>query len=756
MADPLPTNDRDRRTTLPQDESAQLTGQVWGDVELGEMLGSGGMGQVYRGRQISLDRTVAVKVLARHLSVADSFRARFLKEARVVAGISSPHVVQVYRADVYQGLHYFVMEFVDGTDLSQRLKAGWKPGLEESVHLMLQAARGLAAAHRVGVVHRDIKPGNMLLARDGTLKLSDFGLVKLADDSDGNTASGLIVGTVAYFSPEQAQGERLDHRADLYALGVVLYELCVGRLPFSGDDPAGVIYQHVHVPPVPPRRIQGTIHPDLERLILRLLAKKPDDRPADAATVVRQLEDLLSHGHIAVAGQAVDTAVGLPWLLAAGLGGAAVILGAAWWLWPNTAPRASTPLDPFAAPADASASTAAVDVASAFDQLPGSQPQLTPVHEPEPPLPAALPFIPFSPLPPTAISSTTPLVMTPASTPAVIAPVRIAATTPALAMVTLPVPPRVERTPIVRIEPPLAPAAVALTPATIAVQPLIRPAGPSSLAEPRPDVIIMPPGSDVITPEPLAIVQEAAPPADDGAPAWASRDQYGAYVDISVGRAVQRLRWLPAGTFVMGSPTEERHRRDDETQHRVTIPTGFWLADSECTQLLWHEVMGSLPSSVPGMDHPVEMVNWDDTQRFLLALNAAVPGLQAKLPSEAEWEYAARAGTDGPWPAPLRWLGWFSDTSGRAHQSVKSLKPNAWGLYDQHGNIAEWVYDGYGPYPTMDGDDTPRQGGAPVVRGGSFKDDASAGRSAARTRERGKTRSAELGFRWAASSVPNP
>jgi serine/threonine-protein kinase len=276
--------------------------QRWGDFDIGDLLGRGGMGSVYRGKQVSLDRPVAIKVLPKHLSENENFRARFLLEAKAVAQISSPHVIQVYYAGVEDGHHYFAMEYVEGVDLAKKLKDGYRPSARESLELILQATRGLVAAGELGIVHRDIKPGNMMVTKKGLLKLMDFGLVRLARSEDtGLTMAGTIMGTVSYFSPEQGRGERCDSRTDIYALGIVYYELLVGNLPFTGGDATSVIYQHIHVQPRPPKEIDPTISEDVQAVVLKCLQKDPAQRYQTAAELLTDLEALASGRHPATA-----------------------------------------------------------------------------------------------------------------------------------------------------------------------------------------------------------------------------------------------------------------------------------------------------------------------------------------------------------------------------------------------------------------------------------------------------------------------
>ncbi|MGH8476945.1 MAG: formylglycine-generating enzyme family protein, partial [Methylococcales bacterium] len=247
---------------------------------------------------------------------------------------------------------------------------------------------------------------------------------------------------------------------------------------------------------------------------------------------------------------------------------------------------------------------------------------------------------------------------------------------------------------------------------------------------------------------------------------WASdwgEDDSGLWMGFRVEGVRQGLRWIPPGTFLMGSPQGEHQRHEDETQHQVTLSQGFWLADTACTQALWMAVMGSNPSHFPGEERPVEQVSWDHVQEFLARLNQCVPGLNATLPSEAQWEYACRAGTTSPFSfgktvntEQANYHGNFpyhdQDPKGEYRGKtvdVKALPPNDWGLYQMHGNVWEWCRDGFREYTTASvvdpfgpEDDRPR-----VARGGSWNYFAWFLRCAARYRWRRADRSDCQGFR---------
>ncbi len=251
----------------------------------------------------------------------------------------------------------------------------------------------------------------------------------------------------------------------------------------------------------------------------------------------------------------------------------------------------------------------------------------------------------------------------------------------------------------------------------------------------------------------------AAAPAVAEKPAWAQtagEDRFGRWAELKAGAAAQRLRWIAAGMFVMGSPVSETVRDGDEGQHQVTVSKGFWLAESSCTQAFWMALMGSDPSAFQGAQLPVEMVSWDDCQRLLATLNARVADLGARLPSEAEWEFACRAGTATAYAGGgLDAMGWWKHNSDERTHDVKGKQPNPWGLYDMHGNVWEWCADIYGDYPAGPVSDPagPPRGTMHVARGGSWNVPASLCRSAIRDHYAPATRWNFLGLRLL---VPSP
>lgn len=249
-------------------------------------IGRGGMGAVYRAYDTLLDRPVAVKVLSEG-GIGSRGRERLLHEAKAAAKLNHPNIVSVYDAGSSDGVGFVVMEYVEGLSL-HKLRP---QALGDIVSIALQVAAALDHAHSHGIIHRDLKPENVMVATDGTAKLMDFGLARSI--ASRVTSEGSLIGTVFYLSPEQALGQPVDSRADLYSLGVMLYELTSGRLPFVADDPLAIVSQHLHAPVVPPSTYNEQIPPLLEALILSLMAKQPDDRPASAAEVMRILSQVV-------------------------------------------------------------------------------------------------------------------------------------------------------------------------------------------------------------------------------------------------------------------------------------------------------------------------------------------------------------------------------------------------------------------------------------------------------------------------------
>ncbi len=263
-----------------------------GRYELGELIGQGGMADVFLGRDVRLGRTVAVKVLRADLAREPSFHGRFRREAQAAAALNAPHVVSVFdTGEDSSGVPYIVMEYVEGRTLRDVLRTEGRLLPQRALEVAADICSALDAAHAAGIVHRDIKPANVMLTAAGEVKVMDFGIARaVADSSSTVTQTSDVIGTAAYLSPEQARGEHVDARSDIYSTGCLLYELVTGAPPFVGDSPVAVAYQHVREDPAPPSAYDDTLPRSVDAVVLKAMAKNPANRYQSAAEM---REDLL-------------------------------------------------------------------------------------------------------------------------------------------------------------------------------------------------------------------------------------------------------------------------------------------------------------------------------------------------------------------------------------------------------------------------------------------------------------------------------
>ncbi|MDQ4005640.1 MAG: protein kinase, partial [Actinomycetota bacterium] len=252
-----------------------------GRYEVGEVLGRGGMATVHRGTDTTLGRPVAIKLLADRYAGDQSFVERFRREAQASARLNHPNIVSVYDTGDEDGFHYIVMELVEGETLAEMLRREGRLSTEGSARIAGDVARALEAAHGEGIVHRDVKPGNVMLTSGGTVKVMDFGIARAAEE-DTLTQTGVVLGTAAYLSPEQSRGDAADARSDIYSLGCVLHEMLTGEPPFGGETPVAIAYRHVNERPVPPSSREAHVPSEMDAVVMRALEKDPARRFPDA------------------------------------------------------------------------------------------------------------------------------------------------------------------------------------------------------------------------------------------------------------------------------------------------------------------------------------------------------------------------------------------------------------------------------------------------------------------------------------------
>lgn len=277
---------------------AWQAGQEIGPYIIEAHLGQGGMATVYKAYHPQLDRSVAIKVMHQNFLDDETFIARFKREAQIVARLSHPHIVPVYDFDEYDGLPYLVMKYVPGITLKQKRRQQTLT-LDEILQVMTPVASALTYAHKQGILHRDVKPSNIVLDMEGVPYLTDFGLARLASAGESTMSADMLLGTPHYISPEQARGEReLDGRADIYSFGVVLYELMVGQVPFTADTPYAIIHAHIYTPPPQARLVNPEIPDSVADVLERSLAKDPDERYENADDLMIELKEVLVYADL--------------------------------------------------------------------------------------------------------------------------------------------------------------------------------------------------------------------------------------------------------------------------------------------------------------------------------------------------------------------------------------------------------------------------------------------------------------------------
>ena len=259
-------------------------GQMLGPYRIINQIGRGGMATVYKAYQPSVDRYVAVKVLPSQLAESREFAARFQQEARIIAKLEHPHILPVFDYGESDGVAYFVMRYLDAGTLRDKMEAGRPLPLDVIDKLFTQLTDALSYAHSHGIVHRDLKPANALIDAQGNVFLTDFGIAKLLESASPRlTQTDAIMGTPAYISPEQAQGNPVDQRSDIYSLGIILYEMVTGSVPFTAETPLAVLFKHISDPLPPPSLVKPDIPTAIEQVLLKALAKDPKDRFATAS-----------------------------------------------------------------------------------------------------------------------------------------------------------------------------------------------------------------------------------------------------------------------------------------------------------------------------------------------------------------------------------------------------------------------------------------------------------------------------------------
>lgn len=632
-----------------------LTGRQLGPYEILEPLGEGGMASVYKAFQAGVDRQVALKVLPRQLATDPTFVARFRQEARALAQLQHPHIVPIHDFGEEGGYTYLAMSYIEGGTLVSMMNGRPLP-LGVVRRIISQIGDALDYAHSTGLVHRDVKPSNILIDKRGNCLLTDFGISKLIASSSSITTTGSTTGTPAYMSPEQGLGHKIDGRSDQYSLGVILYELVTGRPPYDADTPIAVVIKHIYDPLKPPRELNPELPENVERVIIRALAKNPDERFATVGEMVRALQmaipdsDLFPHVKAGVR------------------------------TMPLSAPEIRAQLR--RSHSLALAAAAGVVLLTIFGGVFALLNSSSPV---------------------TAAATAT------APPPATAAPVT--------AMVASPSP----------TGEPTATAAATAAPTSAAT---IAPTAPMVIATP-------------FTPTPEAGAVEIS--AVDG----------------------MRLRFVPAGPFLMGSDRNDVNALAFEWPQRTVTLDAFWIDETEVTNgqyalcvaagrcvppiSLRSATRQNYYSDPAYANYPVIYVNWAEARDYC-------EWAGRRLPTEAEWEKAARGvdgalyswGNNAPSPARANFNRTRNDTT-----AVGSYAEGAspFGALDMAGNVYEWVNDWYlGAYYAEAPEANPlgpATGTSRVLRGGAWNSEGREIRAASRYSYGPTRRENFIGFRCA-------
>ncbi len=749
----------------PTDRPGEL-GQL-GPYRVVRLLGKGGMGFVFRAEDDGLHRPVALKVMRPEVAAEATARERFLREGRSAAAIKSDHVITIYQVGEANGVPFLAMEYLEGWNLDDWLNA-WQKSKNRPVQatavvrVAKDVLKGLVAAHEKGLIHRDIKPANLWVeAKTSRVKLLDFGLTRGGESDTAITRSGQILGTPAFMAPEQARGLRLDARADLFSVGIVLYRMISGRNPFQRDSVFATLTA-LAVDDPPPAASFGVVPDDLAALIDRLLAKSPEGRPASAKAalaVVLEVEQQLRSGLAASSGIVPVSAGPIPSVETR----------------PEPVPEANVVEGELVEPA--------------------SEITIRPIATPPVPLVQAAPRLPEPVWPSLTPRSWSSVRALPEERPTVVSPRRnrkrnrkrkgrwgwygiIASgvvtvlVISAAAMIVAKMSPD-RRWPTSRddrTDTALAKRGgdtpfphLGATPTTKGVGEQAPP--PKSSGEPAPPVPSVSPKSEPAPPVPSVsprgeVVQEFEY-VIEGEKRKGSRSVL--TLAIGGGETMEFVR-IPKGPFLMGAPEGETVASPDEKQHQVEITQEFYLGKYEVTQAQYKAVTGADPSHFKGNRLPVEMVSWEDATAFCSTLSGRVKR-KVELPTEAEWEFACRAGTTTPFHFGSRLNGDLANCNGstpyatvvkgankRMTVEVGLYPANPWGLHDMHGNVWEWCRDYYGPYDKVEGLKDPFQSTKQaedrrVLRGGSWRYSARLCRAAHRDKNTPDDRGVSYGFR---------
>jgi serine/threonine protein kinase len=630
--------------------------------EIIEEIGHGGMANVYKAVQINLDRPVALKVIHQNLLHDSGFIARFHREAKLCASLSHPNIVTIHDEGEVSGVHFMAMEYLHGQDLQHLIKSKGRLNVDEALQYFLPLSDALKFSHHRGLIHRDIKSSNIFITSAGRVVLLDFGIAHTAGGTL-YTKDGKIFGTPEYMSPEQAEGKTIDHRTDIYSLGIVLYECLTGKVPFKSENPLSTIAKLVNETPVPPVKINNLIPSRLNSAVLKAISKNPEDRFADAADFALALSDNKQ------------------------------------WKTDST--------------------TSSSDRNTRIKKSNENSRQKV---------------MPKQPLPETLAKKT-----------------KVVAHKVSIKT-------KVRSNYFFKIA-----LLIALASLLVSGSFWVYNYYEVQAAMKKERSYFERAGNT----KTIAALEEYLAAYPNGQFAGEAKNKIQEIIEEQNRKDPfhKQMVFVKGGAYRMGCTGEQGSDCDDKEKpaHQVTV-SDFYIGRYEVTQKQWQEIMGYNPSYFKNCDTcPVENVSWNDVQEFFKELNQKT-GKRYRLPTEAEWEYAARGGASiGSGTATkysgsnnIKEVAWCAVNSGGKTNPVGKMKANELGLYDMSGNVWEWCEDDWhkGLNDTPNNGkafiDNPR-GDVRITRGGSVLSSADSCNVISRSGSYPGNRSIETGFRLARS-----
>jgi serine/threonine protein kinase/formylglycine-generating enzyme required for sulfatase activity/WD40 repeat protein len=667
-----------------------------GDYRILELLGMGGMGMVFRAEDARLKRQVALKVMKPSVAASRTAKDRFLREAQFTAAIEHDNIVQIFQVGEDNGVPFIAMPFLKGESLKTRQERVGRMSQKDVLKVGIQVAAGLAAAHERNLIHRDIKPDNIWIEeKTGRAKILDFGLVRATSEDAGLTQSGMVMGTPRYMAPEQALGQDVDHRCDLFSLGSVLYQLASGKLPFAGSNVTATLMAVVQQDPKPLDSVISGLDPAFCDMIARLMRKNRDDRPKSAVEVAKGLTAILQKL------KQVDPTV-------------------------TKAESTPKPVAESAKPEKAAGEIEALPmivtepVASLATKKAVKPKDIRAASSIQPPdKPPRRRFL--------AAAGAGGILLA------------------LLGIIVITIRDKDGKETVIRVPEGTEIDVKADPGSKVTIRQEGMSSGAASISNAK---------SQISNPTtgwhgwPADAPKPAIAPFD-AAQAKKHQEEWAAYLKVPVeytNSIGMKFRLIPPGEFMMGSTVDEIEEalkfsgednqyeecmKSEAPQHKVILTQPIYLGVNEVTQAEYEKVMGVNPShfavmgagkdAVAGMattGHPVEMVSWNDAAEFCAKLSTQeelkpfyfraddtitpLEGAGYRLPTEAEWESACRAGTTtkfwiGDKDEDLMRAAWFGTNSGGRTHAAGELKPNPYALCDIHGNVFEWVQDVWDP-----------------------------------------------------------